>query len=42
MKHARERKVALPQRFYPLFYPLVKIFRHYLSVREMMRFSRFT
>jgi hypothetical protein len=36
MKHAREGKVALPQRFYPLFYPLVKIFRHYLSAREFM------
>jgi hypothetical protein len=24
---------------YPLFYPLVKNFRHYLSVHEMMRFS---
>jgi len=27
---------------YPLFYPLVKIFRHYVRAREMMRFSRFT
>jgi hypothetical protein len=36
MKHAREGKVALPQRFYPPFYPLVEIFRHYLSVREIM------
>jgi hypothetical protein len=28
MKHARDKKVALPQRFYPLFYPLVKNFGH--------------
>jgi hypothetical protein len=26
----------------PALYPLVKTFRHYLSVREMMRFGRFT
>ena len=25
---------------YPLFYPLVKIFRRYVRAREMMRFSR--
>ena len=42
IKHARERKVALPQRFYPLFYPLAKIFGIILSVLEMMRFSQFT
>jgi hypothetical protein len=38
MKHAREEKVALPQWFYPLFYPRVKIFRHYLSVPETTHF----
>jgi len=27
---------------YPLFYPPVEKFRHYLSEREIMRFSRFT
>jgi hypothetical protein len=42
MKHAREEKVALSQRFYPLFYPLAKIFRHYLSVREIKQIPRFT
>jgi hypothetical protein len=39
MKHARVEKVALSQRFYPLFYPLAKIFRHYLSVREIKQNS---
>jgi hypothetical protein len=34
--------VALPRRFYPLFYPLVEKFRHYLGAREIMRSSRFT
>ena len=42
MKHAREGKVALPQRFYPLFYPPVEKFRHYLGARGIMRSFRFT
>jgi len=28
--------------FYPLFYPLVENFEHYLSVRQIMCFFRFT